>query len=76
MTSIEWLIEEMMRKGFFKESVTLTNIDHLQYKAEEMHKQEIIDAWSDGAVGGQFTTTPDTPEQYYQETFKQPKKIQ
>ena len=44
MTSIEWLIEEMISKGFFKESVTLTNIDHLQYKAEEMHKQEIIDA--------------------------------
>ena len=40
-TSIKWLIEEMMRKGFFKESVTLTNIDHLQYKAEEMHKQEM-----------------------------------
>ncbi len=39
-TSIEWLIEEMMKKGFFKESVTLTNIDHLQYKAEEMYKQE------------------------------------
>jgi hypothetical protein len=44
MTSIEWLIEEMLSKGFFKESVTLTNIDHLQYKAEELHKQEIIDA--------------------------------
>jgi hypothetical protein len=41
MTSIEWMIEEMMKKGFFKESVTLTNIDHLQYKAEEMHKQEM-----------------------------------
>ena len=41
MTSIEWLIEEMLNKGFFKESVTLTNIDHLQYKAEEMHNKEI-----------------------------------
>ena len=41
MTSIEWLIEEMLSKGFFKESVTLTNIDHLQYKAEELHKQEM-----------------------------------
>jgi hypothetical protein len=26
----------------------LTNIDHLQYKAEEMHKQEIIDAYANG----------------------------
>ena len=41
MTSIEWLIEEMLSKEFFKESVTLTNIDHLQYKAEELHKQEM-----------------------------------
>jgi hypothetical protein len=49
MTSIEWLIEEMLSKGFFKESVTLTNIDHLQYKAEEMHKQEIIDAYEQGS---------------------------
>ena len=68
MTSIEWLIEEMLSKGFFKESVTLTNIDHLQYKAEEMHKQEIIDA-SNG-----YTTTEllgvTKGEYYYQETFK------
>jgi hypothetical protein len=47
-TSIEWLIEEMLSKGYFKESVTLTNIDHLQYKVEEMHKQEIIDAYERG----------------------------
>jgi hypothetical protein len=49
MTSIEWLIEEMLSKGYFKESVTLTNIDHLQYKAEELHKQEIIDAYEQGS---------------------------
>ena len=49
MTSIEWLIEEMLSKGFFKESVTLTNIDHLQYKAEELHKQQIIDAYEQGS---------------------------
>ena len=67
MTSIEWLIEEMLSKGFFKESVTLTNIDHLQYKAEEMHKQEIIDAHN------KSWETRDNPyktaEKYYQETF-------
>lgn len=73
MTSIEWLIEEMLSKGFFKESVTLTNIDHLQYKAEEMHKQEIIDAHIEGQRifdkydHTQWTT--DQAEQYYQETF-------
>ena len=41
MTSIEWLIEEMISKGFFKETVTLTDIDHLQYKAEEMYNKEV-----------------------------------
>ena len=44
----------------------------------EMHKQEIIDAVG---VGSQFDRGylygyHDKAEQYYQETFKQPKKIQ
>jgi hypothetical protein len=66
MTSIEWLIEEMLSKGFFKESVTLTNIDHLQYKAEEMHKQEIIDAHKNGEY---LIPHSENAELYYQETF-------
>ena len=53
MTSIEWLIEEMMSKGFFKESVTLTNIDHLQYKAEEKHKIELGKTWDAALDAGQ-----------------------
>jgi uncharacterized protein YbaA (DUF1428 family) len=69
-TSIEWLIEEMMKKGFFKESVTLTNIDHLQYKAEEMHKEEIVEfaymvyREKDNADNGYVNV-----EEYYEETF-------
>jgi hypothetical protein len=75
MTSIEWLIEEMLSKGFFKESVTLTNIDHLQYKAEEMHKQEIITAYAFGHNDGCRYMTNEKQEfehgeGYYQETFK------
>jgi hypothetical protein len=79
MTSIEWLIEEMLSKGFFKESVTLTNIDHLQYKAEEMHKQEIINTWSEATSPDHEIGLSDTnyiiaqiqkAEEYYQETFK------
>ena len=74
MTSVEWLIEEMLSKGFFKESVTLTNIDHLQYKAEELHKQEIIKSYRDGRSDqqsekqGKFYNR--ISEQYYQETFE------
>ena len=61
MTSIEWLIEEMISKGFFKESVTLTNIDHLQYKSEEMHKQEIeiSDEEIDNAVVKEYENVGD-----------------
>jgi hypothetical protein len=70
MTSIEWLIEEMLSKGFFKESVTLTNIDHLQYKAEEMHKEEILNAFSEGASDGFYGWGSSNKEQYYNETFK------
>jgi len=68
MTSIEWLFDQIPLEWTIKRSA----LEVLQ-QAKEMHKQEIMNAWSDGAVGGQFTTTPDTPEQYYQETFKQPK---
>jgi hypothetical protein len=74
MTSVEWLIEEMLSKGFFKESVTLTNIDHLQYKAEELHKQEIIKSYRDGRSDqqsekqGKFYNR--ISEQYYNETFE------
>ena len=65
MTSIELLFNKLWEEP--KDKLTWYSILE---KAKEMHKQEIIDAWSDGACGGQFTTTPDTPEQYYQETFK------
>ena len=74
MTSIEWLIEEMLSKGFFKESVTLTNIDHLQYKAEEMHKQELGKTW-DTALdkyevrAGNYMRAYEDFDDYYQETF-------
>jgi hypothetical protein len=74
MTSIEWLIEQMLNKGFFKESVTLTNIDHLQYKAEELHKQEIVKAFDEGQEYEYQYHINNSPkfdsETYYQETFK------
>jgi hypothetical protein len=70
MTSIEWLIEVMLSKGYFKESVTLTNIDHLQYKAEEMHKQEIINTWYNGYINqSPMIDEENCGEKFYQETF-------
>jgi hypothetical protein len=75
MTSIEWLIEEMLSKGYFKESVTLTNIDHLQYKAEEMHKIELGKTW-DAALdkyevrAGNYMRAYEDFDDYYDEQFK------
>ena len=74
MTSIEWLIDQMFKQGYFdgNKPLTFTNLDHLQQQAKEMHKQEIIDAVG---VGSQFDRDylygyHDKAEQYYQETFK------
>jgi hypothetical protein len=42
-----------------------------EYNNLEIEKQQIINAWNNGAYGGgQFTTTHDNSEQYYNETFK------
>ena len=39
-------------------------------QANQMYKEQMIDAWKDGAYGGgQFTTTFDNEEQYYNETY-------
>ena len=63
MTAVEWL------EFRYKNNVNLMDYDFEQ--AKEMEKQQIIDAWKDGAYGGgQFTTTFDTAKKYYNETFK------
>jgi hypothetical protein len=69
-TSIEWLFDQIPLEWTIKRSA----FEVLQ-QAKEMHKQEIIDAVG---VGSQFDRGylygyHDKAEQYYQETFKQPK---
>ena len=69
-TSIEWLIEQMLMKGYFDKNVTFTNIDHLQHQAKEMHKQEIIDACNKSIkICGMGHIFPKYSDKYYQETF-------
>ena len=58
MNSIEWLFKEYELVGML--TTAMVN------KAKEMHKQEIIDAFFEGAYGGDNISG----EQYYQETFK------
>jgi len=74
MTSIEWLLEQLEQKGDMRETPSIRNLqlnidtsDYLELKrqAKEMHKAEIIDAYFEGAYGGDNISG----EQYYQETF-------
>jgi hypothetical protein len=59
-TSIEWLIEKLMKGEF------INNPDELIEQAKEMNKQEIIDAWM--ATDNELQRI--AAEKYYNETFK------
>jgi hypothetical protein len=63
-SAVEWLVEELFPKRLTEEQYYCIE------KAKEIEKQQIIEAWKDGAYGGgQFTTTFDNEEKYYNETF-------
>jgi hypothetical protein len=59
-TAVEWLLKNLINEPFseedFKHNFNVWN------KAEEMEKQQIIDAWEN--IGAENS------EQYYNETFK------
>ena len=59
-TSIEWLIEQMLKGKF--------NMNEVFEQAKEMHKQEIIEAFLDDLTPSKQNIKE--AEQYYQETFK------
>ena len=65
-TAVEWLIEQMLKQGYFdvNKPLTFTNLDHLQQQAKAMEKEQIIDAFQAG-------DDRVMAEQYYNETFKQ-----
>ena len=70
MTAVEWLQEALEDTILTKEQIMQTI--GLFEQAKEMEMEQIFDAWDDGAYGcGQFTTTHDNSEQYYNETYKQ-----
>ena len=64
-TSIEWLKERL--KYRFLNNDTEESIFE---QAKEMHKQEIKDAFTQGAEDGFYGDGSSNKEQYYQETFK------
>jgi hypothetical protein len=70
MTSIEWLIDQMFKQGYFdgNKPLTFTNLDHLQQQAVEMHKEEIKNAW-DNRNKDVIKSDGKTAEQYYNENY-------
>ena len=60
-TAVEWLVGEIYGDMWTQDE----DIEKLVYKAKEMEKQQIIDAWED--VGADGVTTA---KQYYNEKFK------
>jgi hypothetical protein len=68
-TAVDWLVEQMMRQGYFDSNkpLTFTDLDHLQHQAKEMEKKQIIDAWivSDNPLQKMEA------EKYYNITYKQ-----
>jgi hypothetical protein len=70
-TAVEWL-EEFMTNGKQK---SIGIISLACAKAKEMEKQQIIDAYSIGAINGEMIERDLKPKytnpiQYYNETFK------
>lgn len=66
-TAVEWLIEQMLKQGYFDGSkpLTFTNLDHLQKQAKAMEKEQLINSWNDSHISMM------SAEQYYKETYKQ-----
>jgi hypothetical protein len=64
MTAVEWLYKNLLDNPMSNEDV-IYNINVLE-QANEMFKQQIIDAWEDGQ--NSFPTI--NAEKYYKEQFK------
>ena len=77
-TAVDWLVEQMINRNFFARDTELsyTTLDHLQYEAKEMEKQQIIKAFDKGAdIGNDIGSNYDYHEgnnqgyQYYNEEY-------
>jgi hypothetical protein len=67
-TAVEWLVEEL-EKHHIKTDIKNTVAFN---QAKAMEKEQIIDAWKN-AEGYNDLTNENLAEQYYNETFTEPK---
>lgn len=64
-TSIEWLVKELNQVIDYIPTNKWDAIADIIQQAKQMHKEEIIDTFFEGAYGGDNISG----EQYYQETY-------
>jgi hypothetical protein len=69
-TSIEWLVTELNKELNYIPITQWDRIRDIVHKAKEMHKQEIIDAYNQGASDAYPNGSYIEGNTYYQETFK------
>jgi hypothetical protein len=69
-TAVEWLVEEMLKQGYFdgNKPLSYTNLDHLQQQAKEMERQQIIDAHIEGQPF--YSCQSEKAEKYYKEKYE------
>jgi hypothetical protein len=71
-TAVEWLVEKLI----LDELIDVKNgheFLHLQSKAKEMEKEQIIDAFKEGNLYHGWALKHE-PEQYYNENYKKEEK--
>ena len=70
-TAVDWLVDQMFKQGYFdgNKPLSITNLDHLQYEAKAMEREQIIDAHKQGEEFALVMNMPDSKE-YYDMTYK------
>jgi hypothetical protein len=70
-TAVEWLIKKVTNRqnGIF-DGFPHLSLDEIYEKAKEMEKQQIIDAFSEGASDGYYGYGDENKEKYYNDTYK------
>lgn len=68
MTAVEWLVEELKKSTNYRglQNIGITHQELIE-QAKEMEKQQIIDAYNDGA--NERHNEPVNGEQYYNEEY-------
>ena len=75
LTAVEWLVEQMFKQGYFdgNKPLSITNLDHLEYQAKQMEKEQSITDYKHGQNNGYMYRDGNgeliQAEQYYNETY-------